>query len=106
MLNNVTLESLAEMLRSAVDEISGIKAHVAMILRQRTIKDYYTTKEVAELLGKKEYTVREWCRLGRVGAIKLGHGRGNEGEWRIPHEALECYQREGLLPPSRHAQWR
>jgi excisionase family DNA binding protein len=60
-------------------------------------QDSYTTKELAAVLGKKEYTVREWCRLGRINAKKTDGGRGNEGEWRIPHEELERYRREGLL---------
>lgn len=64
------------------------------------IRESYTTKQIAEILKKKEYTVREWCRLGRINAEKTSCGRGNEGEWRIPHSELVRYRKEGLLPLS------
>ena len=39
-------------------------------------KDYYSTSEVAKILGRSDWTVREWCRLGRVWAAKRLAGRG------------------------------
>lgn len=74
-----------------------------VLVQQRTVKDWYSTAELASLLGKAEYTVREWCRLGRIAAKKLPGGRGNEGEWRISHDELIRYQRDGLLPMTRQA---
>ena len=41
-----------------------------ILLAQRIVKDWYTTAEVGETLDKSEYTVREWCRQGRVRAQK------------------------------------
>ncbi len=71
-----------------------------LILGQRPIKDMYTTSEAAEVLDKAEYTVREWCRLGRVNAQKRPCGRGNAAEWIIPREEIVRIQNEGLLRPS------
>ena len=51
------------------------------------------------MLGKDEYTVREWCRHRRVNAQKRRSGRGKFQEWVIAHAELERFQREGLLPP-------
>jgi hypothetical protein len=65
---------------------------------QRTIRDYYTPEEAAEVLGKAPFTVREWCRCGRVRAKKRGSGRGKYQGWVISHEELKRFQREGLLP--------
>jgi excisionase family DNA binding protein len=76
------------------------------IVQNQTVREYYTVKEVAARLGKTEYTVREWCRLGRISAKKLEGGRGNEGEWRISHEELTRYQSAGLLPLSPQAAMR
>ena len=68
-----------------------------LLLDQRTVKDYYTTDEVAKLLGKAEFTVREWCRLGRVRAEKRRSGRGKYCAWVISHAELLRFEREGLL---------
>jgi hypothetical protein len=53
---------------------------------------------VAPLLGKAEYTVREWCRQGRVRAAKKSYARGAHAEWLIDHEELQRIRNEGLLP--------
>jgi len=71
---------------------------VSLLVSQRTIKDWYTTQDIATMLGKAEYTVREWCRLGRIRAKKAPCVRGGEQEWRVSHEELLRYQKEGLLP--------
>ncbi len=71
-------------------------------VRGAIIKEYYTTQEVAQLLKKRPYTVREWCRLGRVQGEKSHSGRGLDEEWRISHEELTRIQNEGLLPLQRH----
>jgi hypothetical protein len=69
-----------------------------LLIRQRTVKDYYTTAEVAEITGKAEFTVREYCRLGRVRGEKLACGRGKHQAWVISHSELTRYRNEGLLP--------
>lgn len=82
--------------------LERIETAVLELLKQRTVKDWYTTEEVAELLGKAEFTVREWCRLGRIHAEKKGSGRGKYQSWVVSHTELQRIQREGLLlPPGR-----
>jgi excisionase family DNA binding protein len=100
------LHAIGERLDRFEEGFMQVASNLALLTRQRTVKEAYTPKEVAELLGKKEYTVREWCRLGRIAAKKLPNGRGNEGEWRIPHKELMRYQTEGLLPLSPQARLR
>src|SRR5262249_31705329 len=68
-----------------------------VLVQQRNIKDWYTTAEAAQLLGKAEFTVREWCRLGRIRAEKRRSGRGAFPAWVISHDELSRYEREGLL---------
>ncbi|WZO96113.1 DNA-binding protein [Isosphaeraceae bacterium EP7] len=69
-----------------------------LLVSQRTLKDYYSTAEVAVELGKAEFTVREWCRHGRVRADKRHCGRGTSKEWMINHDELTRIRNEGLLP--------
>jgi Helix-turn-helix domain len=69
-----------------------------LLLDQKTVKDWYTTAEVGEILGKSDYTIREWCRLGRVAAQKRACGRGTASEWIISHAELVRLRNEGLRP--------
>ncbi|QDV43801.1 Helix-turn-helix domain protein [Stieleria neptunia] len=61
-------------------------------------QEYYSTADLAELLGKTEYTVREWARAGRIHAEKRATGRGRSREWMIAHNELMRIKSEGLLP--------
>ena len=65
---------------------------------QELAKEYYTTAEVAKILGRAEFTVREWCRGGRVWAEKRQCGRGRSREWMISQEEQKRIQNKGLLP--------
>ncbi|MCA9124886.1 MAG: helix-turn-helix domain-containing protein [Planctomycetaceae bacterium] len=79
------------------DRLERIEQTLQQLITQKTIKEWYSTAEVAEILGKAEFTVREWCRLGRVYASKRDCGRGKSKEWIISHEELTRVQNEGLL---------
>jgi hypothetical protein len=79
------------------ERLKCIEEMLKTLVSQRP-KPWYTTREAGELLDRAEWTVRAWCREKRVKAEKLSNGRGGEGEYRISHEELERYQREGLLP--------
>lgn len=78
-----------------------IEAMLATLVEQRTVKDWYSTAEIARLLGKAEFTVREWCRMGRIHAQKKKCGRGQTCEWMISQEELTRVRNEGLLPDRR-----
>ena len=81
-----------------LQRLDRIETALQKLITQRTVKDYYTTAEVAEFLAKSEFTVREWCRLGRVNAEKRACGRGATQEWMISAAELERIRNEGLLP--------
>ena len=61
-------------------------------------KERYTVAEAAELLGKRPFTIREWCRLKRIHAEKRRCGRGRTSEWVIARSEIERYMNDGLLP--------
>jgi excisionase family DNA binding protein len=81
--------------------LQGMAAQLERLEKARLQKESYTVAEAAERLGKSSWTVRQWCNRGQVpGAYKVGRGRGGEGEWRIPHEALIRLENFGPNEPS------
>lgn len=49
-------------------------------------RDYYSTDEVATILGVTTDTVRRWCRSGSMAAYQVQEG----GVWRIKKEVLNA----------------
>jgi len=72
---------------------------VSLVERQQ--REWYTTQEFARTVGKAEFTIREYCRLGRLVAEKRQSGRGAHPQWVISNAELLRFQREGLLPAQR-----
>lgn len=86
-----------------IARLTSIESALKQLLERQTIKDWYTTEEFAHLVGKAEFTVREYCRHGRLNAEKRQSGRGAHPAWVISHQELLRFQREGLLPIRRPA---
>lgn len=80
------------------ERLNRIEDLLQQLLNSRTTKEYYSTSEIARILSRAEFTVREWCRNGRIWAEKKQCGRGNTKEWMISHVELIRIQNEGLLP--------
>jgi excisionase family DNA binding protein len=80
---------------AAVAETQALQREIRdLLVSQRTVKELYTTVEVAELIGRSEYTVREWCRKGQVQATKAPNGRS----WLIAHAELTRLRNHGPAP--------
>jgi hypothetical protein len=75
-------------------------ARIAKRLDQedRTGRSEFTVDEFASMVGKAKFTVREWCRLGRIKAKKRPEKRGRHATWSISSDELMRYRNEGLLP--------
>lgn len=82
-----------------IDErLDRIEAMLTSLVERERTREFYSTDEFARLVGKREFTVREWARLGRIHAQKRRSGRGAFAAWVISHQELLRYQKEGLLP--------
>jgi transposase len=79
-------------------ELQEVKNLLKLLVERNSVKHFYSTEELAKLLGKAEFTVREWCRLGRIRAEKKQSGRGKHASWVISHSETLRIQQEGLLP--------
>src|SRR5262249_42495681 len=103
---SIEQEQLEERIAKAVEERLGpLLLAVVQRLEQiedtnaiSVIKESYTTEEVAERLGRSEWTVRQWCNKRQVRGAKKVRGKGRTGEWRISHDELVRLQNEGPLP--------
>ena len=94
----VTVEEAQAGLPELIERLDRMEAAIRVLVERQAVKDWYTTEEFARMVGKAEFTVREWCRLGRVRARKKPCGRGKGGEWLVAHEELTRLRNEGLLP--------
>ncbi len=76
--------------------LGRIEEQLASLTRKQP-KEHYSTEEIAKVLGKAEFTVREWCRLGRINATKRLERRGGAELWSISAAEVARYKDEGLL---------
>jgi hypothetical protein len=79
------------------DSSARLETMLATLVERATVRDWYSVEQFAELVKREPYTVREWCRLGRVRAEKKQSGRGKYPLWVISHDEVLRYEREGLL---------
>ena len=57
-------------LEELIHRLERIEEALRLLTQQKVVQEFYSTGAVARILGKAEFTVREWCRLGRIRAEK------------------------------------
>jgi len=94
------LAGIQEAIQSMQSQLAAVHAEIRTRPPASTgLRESYSTEEVAAMLGKAEYTVREWCRQGRVNAAKREERRGSAALWCISADELARFKNDGLLPP-------
>ncbi len=81
-----------------LDRLQRIEATLELLVARHSIQEWYDTTTVAAILDRSTYQVREWCRYGRVQAVKRAVGRGRSKEWMVSHDELMRIKSHGLLP--------
>jgi len=79
------------------ERLEKIESLLVALVEREQVREWYTTEEFARAVGKAEFTIREYCRLGRLLGEKRQSGRGKHAQWVLSHQELQRYQREGLL---------
>ena len=85
------------------ERLERIETMLVALVERHSAREWYSVEEFSRIVGRSEFTVREWCRLGRIRADKKLSGRGAHARWVVPHAELLRYQKEGLLPNQRAA---
>ena len=80
------------------EKLEKIEAMLVVLVERQQVREWYSVEEFARIVGKAEFTVREWFRHGRVMAAKKSSGRGAIPAWTVSHDELLRFQRHGLLP--------
>ena len=78
--------------------LEKIESMLDILVERQRLREWYTTEEFAKEVGRAEFTIREYCRLGRLRGEKRNSGRGSYQQWVLRHLELERFRREGLLP--------
>lgn len=83
------IESFVAAIAGNLEKLNGIESAAAP-------PEVYTAAEFAKASGASLYTVREWLKTGRLLGKRVNVCHGTYREWRIPHEELLRFRREGL----------
>ena len=83
---------------SLEERLEKIEAMLVVLVERQQVREWYSVEEFARIVGRAEFTCREYCRHGRIKAEKRRSGRGAHCSWAISHQELLRFQREGLLP--------
>jgi Helix-turn-helix domain len=83
------------------ERLEKIESMLIVLIERQQIREWYSVEEFARIVGRSEFTCREWCRHRRIHAEKKESGRGAYTAWAISHEELLRFQREGLRPITR-----
>lgn len=86
-----------------LEKLGRIEEKLDALLSQAIPQDYYSVADVARLVDRAEFTVRQWCLQGRIKAEKRPCGRGLTREWMISRDELQRLRSEGLLPTDRQS---
>lgn len=92
-----TSNDLGLALSRLADRMEALERRLEAIRVGQLEKDFYSTEEVAVLVKRAPWTVREWCRHGRIRAKK----RGGTDRWVVSRQELDRLMNEGLLPERR-----
>jgi hypothetical protein len=88
---------------SIEERLENIESMLVMLVERQQVREWYSVEEFSRIVGRAEFTCREWARHGRIYAEKKGSGRGAHASWAIPHVEVQRFQREGLRPVRRPA---
>lgn len=79
--------------------IDRLESKLDQLLTKEAVREFYTTAQFADRVGKSKDTIAGHCQNGRIRATRKRNGRGGKLEYSISHDELLRFERDGLLPP-------
>lgn len=89
------MNEILEYLGRIEKQLEDILFRLNQLEGKSTEKLWWSPEELATVLKRKPFTVREWCRLGRIQAEKDEYSR----LWRVPDEEAKRLLGGGGLQP-------
>ena len=84
MQEQQSITELTELLKMTVESVKRLEDKLDVRVHGiSTEREFYTVREVADIVGLQEFTVREHCKNGAIDAEKSSSGR-----WRITRDAI------------------
>jgi Helix-turn-helix domain len=81
-----------------LQQMTRIEAKLNTLIVKHQRKRFVTVSELAGRLDLNSDSVRNWCRTGRIAAVKAQCGHGRSKEWRISDAEVRRIEREGPRP--------
>jgi excisionase family DNA binding protein len=94
---NSDVDQIIALLRQLTDGLADVRKQF-----MENQKPHLTVEELAELVGRKPYTVRSWITDGKITAIRVS-GSGSRGRLLVPRSELNRLIQAGkgsLIPSS------
>jgi len=88
------VNNIDAVLTALAERLAGLEERLKAIQIGQTEKEWYSTEEVAALMSRAPWTVREWCRHRRIKAVK----RSGTDRWVVSRAELDRLMNHGLLP--------
>lgn len=82
-------QSILEQISNSLDELKELPGVIADLKAtvQGAQKEWLTVREVADLTGRSDFTVRRWIKEEKIDAIRI-EGSGSKGQLLIPRSEL------------------
>ncbi len=95
----MTTEIFAGLTAQLTDVQMKLEQLLEMHTGSKEQREWYTVEEAAKRMTRAPFTVREWCREGRIHARKRLERRGGAVLWNISASEIARIKDQGLLPP-------
>ncbi len=93
MGSKISKKDILQAVEALASEVRALKERLDGRDSPDITKQWYSTNEVAELLGRSRFTVQQhWCNKGRIDCEK----DPRSGHWRIPASEVQRLQ-DGVL---------